>query len=166
MEELNKLERAGNSLKRTKVLYCMKCERTSDLFICEQGHPTCYCHACLKATVKQDKFEKFKAKCEKPDCNFMPMNREGGLVGYTLPDKKPSSIPRDFAIATIAYYLRQTYHKYHFSDFLYNHIATRYWDERGTDSFSEWASKHWVESVENQDIIKGRSMGKTNVELS
>lgn len=155
MDELTKLKQAeeqANQLKSTPVLKCMKCDSTEQVYICEQGHATCYCHKCLKKTENYGiNGMRHVATCDNQDCNFMPMNNEGGLVAYRLPPKTERKFDKDFQAHVISSFLQAKYKKFHFAEWLTLHIAKRFIKEREpNEMFDSWAQKHWVESVHGE----------------
>lgn len=69
-----------SELKSYPALRCELCDTIEGIYICEHGHelngsPRCFCKPCLMGTKRVgDHRVVFKAKCERPDCNFIPMN--------------------------------------------------------------------------------------------
>ena len=67
---------------------------------------------------------------------------------------------REYAIPTIGYWLKQKFKKYNFSDELFTHIASRYWDEHEEgETFDEWAKKHWDKPSNTQESVTRKITG-------
>lgn len=76
LERLKKLkeQKDNNQLKKHPVNVCHCCGKPEFLYICESGHPNCFCRDCLILAVQVNRHRRvFKAQCEKPDCNFIPI---------------------------------------------------------------------------------------------
>ena len=51
---------------------CDLCGTAKNIYICDRGHNAMFCKPCLLCIKINEHAQKFKAKCEHDDCNFLP----------------------------------------------------------------------------------------------
>ena len=75
MDEIEGLINKKEGLKKRPIATCDLCDEKQYLYLCEQGHGSIFCKACLIKTIRRGpEGKEWVAKCNKQGtCNYNPL---------------------------------------------------------------------------------------------